>query len=138
MAAELKANGESLCRDNASVRAASNESRNGFVASFGNILRFTGMLKKEISWSSHCASPPGERSIMVLRACAAALPGVVLSGSKAGDVMLALLPALLKGGRAERRREGAAGTAALWSWTLALDEGIPSIGELGMGVRLGR
>ncbi len=106
MAAELKAIGESLCSDIASVRAASRASRSGLVASFGNVLRFTGTLKEDISCNSHCASPSGARSIMVLRARAAALPGVVLSASSARDVVLALLPALLKGGRAERRRGG--------------------------------
>ncbi len=148
MAAALNARGEALCSDRASVRALSRASRSGLVASFGNILRFTGTLKEDISCSSHCASPSGARSIMVLRARAAALPGVVLSANSARDVVLALLPALLKGGRAERRRGGIGaavsgegegerrgGVPATVAWGFD-EEGVPSCSDLATGARL--
>ena len=85
---------------------------------------------------------------MVLRARAAALPGVVLSANSARDVVLALLPALLKGGRAERRRGGIeaavrgggegerrGGVTAVVAWAFD-EEGVPSCTELATGVRL--
>ncbi len=95
----MKAKGEEWCRDMANERVSSRTSLSRFEASFGNLRRFTGTLKRDISSINHFSSPPAELSIGAWRARAAALPGVELPWVMAGDIMLLFLPAAMRGGR---------------------------------------
>jgi hypothetical protein len=75
----LKAIGEFMWRDRAKERVQSKASRRADDASLGKERRFTGTLKLEISVRSHFFSPSRELRTRSIGACAAELPGVVLS-----------------------------------------------------------
>jgi len=70
-------------RERAKERVMSSAFLRASEISLGKDRRLTGTLKEEISWINQRSSPPGARSMISLRACAAALPGIVLPRSRA-------------------------------------------------------
>ncbi len=95
----LKESGEELWSDMARERVSSKASLRAHATSLGKLRRFAGTLKLEISSRSQLPTPFEEWCMMELRAWAATLPGVMLPGIEAGDNMMLLTSAAIKGAR---------------------------------------